>query len=124
MIKHGDLGEIRVVNMSFAFGGCNVKIEDTLPAAKWRFDPTKAGPSFALGDVGTYPLFILEAMIPDLKIDNLICTKRAFVEGRQLEDNALNVLPPQRHGHAPGPAPTPAQLTAGDGVDPDPRLLQ
>ena len=92
MIKHGDLGEIRVINMSFAFGGYNVKIEETNPAAKWRFDPSKAGPSFALGDVGTHPLFIIEAMIPDMKIKNLMCTKRAFVEGRQLEDNAFVIM--------------------------------
>ena len=44
MIQHGDLGDIRVINMSFAFGGYNYKIEETNPAAKWRFDPTKAGP--------------------------------------------------------------------------------
>ena len=44
----------------------------------WRFDPSKAGPSFALGDVGTHPLFIIEAMIPDMKIDNLMCTKRSL----------------------------------------------
>ena len=92
MIQHGDLGDIRVINMSFAFGGYNDRIEDTNPAAKWRFDPTKAGPSFALGDVGTHPLFILEAMIPDMKIDNLMCTKQAFVEGRQLEDNAFVIM--------------------------------
>lgn len=92
MIKHGDLGEIRIINMSFAFGGYNWKIEETNPAAKWRFDPTKAGPSFALGDVGTHPLFIIEAMIPDMKIKNLMCTKRAFVEGRQLEDNAFVIM--------------------------------
>lgn len=92
MIRHGDLEEIRVVNMSFAFGGYNVKVEDTVPAAKWRFDPAKAGPSFALGDVGTHPLFILEAMIPGLEIQNLMCTKRAFVEGRQLEDNAFVIM--------------------------------
>lgn len=92
MIKRGDLGQIRVINMSFAFGGYNYKIEDTNPAAKWRFDPSKAGPSFALGDVGTHPLFILEAMIPDMKIRNLMCTKRSFVEGRQLEDNAFVIM--------------------------------
>lgn len=92
MIQHGDLGGIRVVNMSFAFGGYNVKIEDTVPAAKWRFDPAKAGPSFALGDVGTHPLFLLEAMVPDMEIDKLMCTKRAFVEGRQLEDNAFVIM--------------------------------
>ena len=92
MIKNGDLGEIRVINMSFAFGGYNYKIEETNPAAKWRFDPAKAGPSFALGDVGTHPLYILEAMIPDMEIKNLMCTKRSFVEGRQLEDNAFVIM--------------------------------
>ena len=92
MSQHGDLGDIRVINMSFAFGGYNYKIEETNPAAKWRFDPTKAGPSFALGDVGTHPLFIIEAMIPDMKIDNLMCTKDSFVEGRELEDNAFVIM--------------------------------
>ena len=92
MIRNGDLGEIRVINMSFAFGGYNYKIEETNPAAKWRFDPTKAGPSFALGDVGTHPLFIIEAMIPDMKIDSLMCTKQSFVEGRELEDNAFVIM--------------------------------
>lgn len=92
MIKNGDLGDIRVINMSFAFGGYNYKIEETNPAAKWRFDPAKAGPSFALGDVGTHPLFIIEAMIPDMKIDSLMCTKDSFVEGRQLEDNAFTIM--------------------------------
>ena len=92
MIKNGDLGQIRVINMSFAFGGYNYKIEETNPAAAWRFDPQKAGPSFALGDVGTHPLFILEAVIPELSIKNLMCTKRSFVEGRQLEDNAFVIM--------------------------------
>ncbi len=92
MIRHGDLGQIRVINMSFAFGAYNVKLEDTNPAAKWRFDPSKAGISFAMADVGTHPFFIIEAMIPDMKIRNLMCTKQAFVEGRQLEDNAFTIM--------------------------------
>lgn len=92
MIKRGDLGEIRVVNMSFAFGGYNYKIEETNPAAAWRFNPEKAGPSFALGDVGTHPLFILETILPGMDIKNLMCTKRSFVEGRALEDNAFVIM--------------------------------
>lgn len=42
MIKNGDLGDIRVINMSFAFGGYNYKIEETNAAAKWRLIPKKA----------------------------------------------------------------------------------
>ncbi len=92
MIKHGDLGEIRVINMSFAFGGYNYKIEETNPAAKWRFDPKKAGPSFAMADVGTHPLYLIEAMIPDMEIDEVMCTRQSFVEGRELEDNAFTIM--------------------------------
>ena len=92
MIKNGELGPIRVINMSFAYGGYNFKVEDTTPSAAWRFDPSKAGSSFIIGDVGTHPLYIIEAMIPDLKIDNLMCTRKAFVEGRQLEDNAFTIM--------------------------------
>ncbi len=92
MIKHGDLGKIRVINMSFAFGAYNTKIEENNEAARWRFDPSKAGSSFALGDVGTHPLFIIEAMIPDMEIDSLMCTRQAFVEGRELEDNAFVIM--------------------------------
>lgn len=92
MIRNGDLGEIRIVNMSFAFGGYNTRVEDKYPAAKWRFDPSIAGPSFAMADVGTHPIYILEAIIPDLKIDSVLCTRQAFVEGRQLEDNAFTIM--------------------------------
>lgn len=92
MIERGDLGQIRVINMSFAFGAYNVKLEETNPAAKWRFDPSKAGISFAMADVGTHPLYIIEAMIPDMKIRNLMCTRQAFVEGRELEDNAFTIM--------------------------------
>ena len=92
MIKNGDLGDIRVINMSFAFGGYNYKIEETNAAAKWRFDPKKAGPSFAMADVGTHCLYIIEAMIPDMKIDKVLCSKDAFVEGRELEDNAFTLM--------------------------------
>ena len=92
MIKNGDLGDIRVINMSFAFGGYNYKIEETNAAAKWRFDPKKAGPSFAMADVGTLCLYIIEAMIPDMKIDKVLGSKDAFVEGRELEDNAFTLM--------------------------------
>ena len=45
-----------------------------------------------MADVGTHPLFIIEAMIPDMKIDQVLCSKDAFVEGRQLEDNAFTLM--------------------------------
>ena len=92
MIMHGDLGEIRLINMQFAHGAYNTAIEANNPAAKWRMDPKYAGPSFVLGDVGSHPLFLAEAMIPDFAIENLMCTCKSFVENRQLEDNAFVIM--------------------------------
>lgn len=92
MVLHGDLGEIRIVQMQFPFGAYNTALEETVPAAKWRMDPKVAGPSFVLGDVGTHPLFLAEVMVPDFKIKNLMCTTKAFVKGRALEDNAFVIM--------------------------------
>ena len=92
MIKRGDLGKVRVINMSFAFGAYNTKIEESNAAAKWRFDPSKAGISFAMADVGTHPLYLIEAMIPSLSIKSLMCTRQSFIEGRALEDNAFTIM--------------------------------
>jgi predicted dehydrogenase len=91
MVRHGDLGEIRIINMQFAHGGNNIAIEKNNLAAKWRMDPSYAGPSYILGDVGTHVLFMGETIVPELEIESLLCTRQSFVEGRQLEDNA-NVL--------------------------------
>ena len=99
MIKHGDIGDVRVIQMSFAFGAYNVPVEETNAAAKWRFNPAKAGPSGAMGDVGTHPLFIIEAMLPDLKIDNLMCTTKSFIPSRELEDNAFTIMNLKKGDH-------------------------
>lgn len=92
MVLNGDLGEIRIVQMQFPFGAYNEAVEENNPAAKWRMDPKAAGPSFVLGDVGTHPLFLAEAMIPDFKIKNLLCTTKSFIKTRKLEDNAFVLM--------------------------------
>lgn len=92
MVARGDLGKIRIVQMQFAHGGCNVATEINSAAQKWRTDPKTAGPSFILGDVGTHALYLGEFICPELEIESLLCTKQSFVEGRQLEDNAFVLL--------------------------------
>lgn len=100
MVIHGDLGEIRIVNMQFAFGSYNTAIEKNNPAAKWRITPEAAGPSFIMGDVGTHSLFLVETMIPSFKIKNLLCTTKSFVKTRQLEDNAFVLMNLENGGQA------------------------
>lgn len=92
MVLHGDLGEIRLVKMQFPFGAYNTPVEETNSAARWRMDPTKAGPSFVLGDVGTHPLFLAETMVPDFEIESLMCTTKSFIPTRKLEDNAFVIM--------------------------------
>lgn len=93
MIADNVLGPIRIVQMQFAHGYHNVAVEKDTASTAWRVDPKKAGPSYVLGDVGTHPLYLSEAMIPDMKIKRLMCSKQAFVESRKpLEDNAMTIM--------------------------------
>lgn len=92
MIANGDLGKIRIINMQFAHGAHNVAVEKQSPGTAWRVDPKKAGPAYVLGDVGTHLIYLSEAMMPDMNIKRLMCSKQSFVEGRQLEDNAMTIM--------------------------------
>jgi predicted dehydrogenase len=92
IIKQKEIGKIRIINMQFSHGSYNTDIEHHNPSARWRVDPVYAGQSFVLGDIGTHVLFLAETIIPDLKIEKLLCVKKNFVEGRMLEDNAYVLL--------------------------------
>lgn len=93
LIANGELGPIRIVNMQFAHGFHNVAVEKNTASTKWRVDPKVAGPSYVLGDLGTHPLFLAEAMLPEMKIKRLMCSRQSFVESRApLEDNAMTIM--------------------------------
>ena len=92
-IAAGELGEIRIVQMQFAHGFHCAPAERDSAAARWRVDPKMAGPSYVLGDVGTHPLYLSEVMLPELEIDELLCSRQSFVPGRApLEDNAFTIM--------------------------------
>lgn len=92
MVARGDLGEIRLINMQFAHGAYHTAIEKENPAVKWRMDPRLAGPSCVIADVGTHPLFLAEAILQDFEIEQLLCSRKSFVEDRVLEDNAFILM--------------------------------
>jgi predicted dehydrogenase len=92
MVENGDLGKIRIINMQFSHGGNNVAVEKKAESQAWRVDPKKAGPAFVMGDVGTHLVYLSEAICPQLNIKRLMCTKQTFVEGRELEDNAMTIM--------------------------------
>lgn len=93
MVRNGDLGEIRIVNLQFAHGFHSAPVEEQNPSTKWRVDPKFAGPSYVLGDIGTHPLYLSEVILPHLKIKRLLCTRQSFVRSRApLEDNAVTLM--------------------------------
>lgn len=93
MVAAGELGEIRLVNLQFAHGFHNEAVELQNPATHWRVDPRFAGPSYVLGDIGTHPLYIAEVILPQLKIQRLLCARQSFIRSRApLEDNAMTLM--------------------------------
>jgi predicted dehydrogenase len=93
MIKNGELGEIRIINMQFAHGWHTEAVELNDPGTKWRVTPEMAGPSYVLGDIGTHAFYLAEVMVPGLKIKNLLCSRQSFVQSRApLEDNAFVLM--------------------------------
>ena len=93
MVARGDLGEIRIVNLQFAHGFHSEAVEAATPSARWRVDPSFAGPSYVLGDLGTHPLYISDVILPHLRIRRLMCVRQSFVPSRApLEDNAVTLM--------------------------------
>lgn len=93
MVKSGDLGEIRIIQMQFAHGGNSAAVETASAAQKWRVDPKVAGPTFVIGDLATHPLFLAEIIAPELKLKRLLCSRQSFIKSRApLEDNATILM--------------------------------
>lgn len=93
LIVKGKLGKIRIINMQFAHGAHNIAVEKNNVSTKWRVDPKMVGPSYVLGDLGIHPLYLSQAMAPELKIKRLMCSRQSFVESRApLEDNAMTIM--------------------------------
>lgn len=93
MVKSGDLGDIRIIQMQFAHGGNSAAVESASAAQKWRVDPKVAGPTFVIGDLATHPLFLAEIIAPELKLKRLLCSRQSFIKSRApLEDNATILM--------------------------------
>lgn len=89
MVKKGMLGDIRIVDLQYTHGfnaGDDVGAGE---AVKWRTNPRTAGPTFVLGDIGTHLYYLSEIVLPHLRIEKLLCDRKAFIATRApLEDHA------------------------------------
>jgi predicted dehydrogenase len=93
MVAKGMLGEIRIVDMQYSHGfnaGDDVGAPD---AVKWRTNPKTAGATFVLGDIGTHLYYLSEVVLPELRIEKLLCDRKAFIATRApLEDHATVLM--------------------------------
>ena len=89
MVRKGMLGDIRIVDLQYTHGfnaGDDVGAGE---AVKWRTNPRTAGPTFVLGDIGTHLYYLSEVVLPHLKVEKLLCDRKAFIATRApLEDHA------------------------------------
>jgi predicted dehydrogenase len=92
MVRNGELGEVRIVDMQFAHGYHAVEVESTDPGTRWRVTPQVSGPTYVIGDIGTH-CYQMGALISGLKAESLSCMRRSFVASRApLEDDAHVML--------------------------------
>lgn len=92
MVRGGELGDIRVVQMEYPQDWLTEKVEDTgSKQAKWRTDPARSGPGGAIGDIGTHA-FHLGNFVTGLETEALAADLDSFVPGRRLDDNCHVML--------------------------------
>ena len=88
MVKSGELGEIRLVQMEYPQDWLAEPIEQTgQKQAAWRTDPKQSGAGGSTGDIGTHA-YNLGCFVSGLELEELAADVHTFVKGRQLDDNA------------------------------------
>lgn len=85
MITNGDLDALRVIQVEYAQDWLSE--EQDFKQAEWRTDPARSGAGGSTGDIGTHA-FNLAAFVTGLELDSLSADIQAFVDGRQVDDNA------------------------------------
>ena len=88
----GPIGTVRKVYVEYLQGWLATDLEATgQKQAAWRTDPERSGPGGALGDIGTHAHNLAE-FITGMRITGIQGTRRAFVEGRPVDDDAMAFL--------------------------------
>jgi predicted dehydrogenase len=92
MVRRGDLGTVRVVQVEYAQEWLSENIEaGGHKQAAWRTDPDRAGAGGCIGDIGTHA-FHLAGFVSGLETESLCADLSTFVSGRRLDDNAQVML--------------------------------
>ena len=88
IVRSGRLGRVRKVVARYLQGWLGERLEATgHRQAEWRQDPAQAGPSSAVGDIGTH-VDNLVRHLTGLETAEVFADFTTFVPGRELEDDA------------------------------------
>jgi len=92
LVRTGAIGTIRKVLVEYIQDWLMEPVELAgNKQALWRTDPTKSGIAGSVGDIGTHAENLLE-FITGVKIAAVCADLTAFIEGRQLDDDANMLL--------------------------------
>ncbi|WP_293853455.1 Gfo/Idh/MocA family oxidoreductase [uncultured Alsobacter sp.] len=92
MVKAGELGEIRVVQVEYPQDWLTDPIETTgQKQADWRTDPARSGAGGCVGDIGTHA-YNLADFVTGIEVSELCAELTTFVPGRRLDDNVQVML--------------------------------
>lgn len=92
MVREGKLGKIRKVWVEYPQGWLSKLSErEGNTQAAWRTDPTKAGKSSVMGDIGTHAAHLAE-YITGAKITDVCAELNTLVEGRAMDDDGAVML--------------------------------
>ena len=92
MVKVGDLGEIRLIQVEYPQDWLTGPTETTgNKQAEWRVDPERSGAGGALGDIGTHA-YNLADYVGGIELSELAAELTSFGAGRRLDDNVQIML--------------------------------
>jgi predicted dehydrogenase len=87
-IQAGELGDVRFMYVEYLLEWLAPGVEGLSKSLAWRGDPEKAGPTGALGDVGTHAFNMLE-FLSGLRCTNLNAKLSTVVPGWGLDDTCV-----------------------------------
>lgn len=93
MVRNGLLGDIRIVDLCYTHGFNAGDDTNAGEAVRWRTHPDTAGSTFVLGDIGTHLYYLMQTILPHMKVERLLCDRKAFIPSRApLEDHATVLM--------------------------------
>ncbi len=92
LVKSGALGALRKIFVEYPQGWLSDDLEGrNNKQASWRSDPTQAGPSGCMADIGTHA-FGLAEFISQQQVTQLCADLNSHIDGRQLDDDGAAIF--------------------------------